>query len=316
MDVVCVGIMVADVLVKSVDKIPESGLLSQVDSIEIFTGGNAMTAALNLKKMGVNSGVVGEIGKDSFGDMLYGAMENSEINTDGVLRNSEVQTSTSIVLSATDGERTFLHCLGANATFSIEKVNKDIFKDAKLVFVTGSFLLDAFDGKQTADFLKECKQKDKITVLDCCWDSKDRWGDLLNESLKYVDYFIPSKEEALAIAKTDSVEEASDVFFDRGVGCVVIKLGKDGCFVRGNKDMRGDMISSVNVNVVDTTGAGDSFCSGFIAALLKGNNIHDCVRFANTVGSLCVSARGATTGILTYDETKEETIKNYGGDII
>ena len=57
-DVLCVGILVADVIVKPVIKMPEKGILSLVDSIELFSGGNAMTAAINLKKLGAESKIV------------------------------------------------------------------------------------------------------------------------------------------------------------------------------------------------------------------------------------------------------------------
>ena len=57
------------------------------------------------------------------------------------------------------------------------------------------------------------------------------------------------------------------------------------------------------MKAVDTTGAGDSFCSGFLASYARGKSPEDCVRFANAVGALCVTAKGATTGIRTYEET-------------
>ena len=58
-----------------------------------------------------------------------------------------------------------------------------------------------------------------------------------------------------------------------------------------------------NVKRVDTTGAGDSFCSGFLTAFARGKAPEECAMFANAVGSLCVTAKGATTGIRTYEET-------------
>ncbi len=76
-DVACVGILVADVITKPVDEIPQKGLLVLVDSIELFSGGNAMTAAINIKKIGVNSAVIGKIGNDPFGDFLEGCLDKS-----------------------------------------------------------------------------------------------------------------------------------------------------------------------------------------------------------------------------------------------
>ena len=308
-DIACVGILVADVITKPVDEIPEKGLLGLVDSIELFSGGNAMTAAINIKKIGMSSAVVGKIGNDPFGDFLEGCLDKSGVDTRGISRDEKVQTSTSVALSSNDGERTFLHCVGANGTFSINDVNWDVIDEAKIVFVTGTYLLNTFDGKETVEFLKKCKEKGKITALDVCWDSKGKWGELLNDAMPYIDIFMPSIDEAKMIAEKEEPGEMTEVFFERGVKKVIIKLGKDGCYVRESKDSEGIVIPSYKVKAVDTTGAGDSFCSGFLSAYAKGKSFLECAQFANATGAHNVMAKGATTGIKSYDEIME-FIKN------
>ena len=158
-DIACVGILVADVLTKTVDKFPQKGLLEQVDSIELFSGGNAMTASINIKKIGLESAIIGKIGNDSFGDFLESCLVKAGVETKGLSRDNNAQTSTSVLFSDKDGERTFFHCVGANGTFSLDDVNWDIVDDSKIVFVTGTYLLNTFDGKQTVEFLKKCKEK-------------------------------------------------------------------------------------------------------------------------------------------------------------
>lgn len=310
-DVACVGILVADVLTKTVDKFPQKGLLEQVDSIELFSGGNAMTASINIKKIGLNSAIIGKIGNDSFGDFLESCLVKSGVETKGLSRDNNAQTSTSVLFSDKDGERTFFHCVGANGTFSLDDVNWDIVDDAKIVFVTGTYLLNTFDGKQTVEFLKKCKEKGKITALDVCWDSKNRWGDILNDAMPYIDIFMPSVDEAKMIAGKEEPEEMAKVFFERGVSKVVIKLGKIGCYIQESKDSEGIILPSYkSIKAVDTTGAGDSFCSGFLSALAKGKSFKECAEFANAVGAHCVMAKGATTGIKSYEEILEFMQKN------
>ena len=304
-DIACVGILVADVLTKTVDKFPQKGLLEQVDSIELFSGGNAMTASINIKKIGLKTAIIGKIGNDSFGDFLESCLIKSGVETKGLSRDNNAQTSTSVLFSDKDGERTFFHCVGANGTFSINDVNWDVIDDAKIVFVTGTYLLNTFDGKETVEFLKKCKEKNKITALDVCWDSKGKWGELLNDAMPYIDIFMPSIDEAKMIAGKEEPEEMADVFFKRGVKKVVIKLGKDGCYVRESKDSEGIVVPSYKVKAVDTTGAGDSFCSGFLSAYAKGNSFLECAQFANATGAHKVMAKGATTGIKSYEEIVE-----------
>lgn len=302
-DVVSVGLLVADVITKPVDKLPGKGLLERVDSVELFSGGNAMTVAVNLKKIGMNSAVVGNIGKDAFGDFLRGCLRKYGVNTDGVSVDESAQTSTSIVLSSSDGERTFLHVVGANGTFGLKHINWDVIADTKIVFVTGSFLMDTFDGAQTVEFLKKCKEMGKVTALDVCWDAKGRWGDVLNDAMPYIDIFMPSIDEAEKIAGKTDPTEIADVFFERGVKSVVIKLGKHGCYIRESKNAKEYVLPTYSeVKRVDTTGAGDSFCSGFLAAYAKGKSFYECADFGNATGTHCVMAKGATTGMKSYEE--------------
>ena len=166
-----------------------------------------------------------------------------------------------------------------------------------------TFLLNTFDGKETAEFLKECKALGKTTVLDVCWDHKAKWGELLNQAMPYIDIFMPSIDEAREISKESTVEKMAEVFFSRGVKSVVIKCGSDGCYVQEKKDEKGYMSPACKgVTAVDTTGAGDSFCSGFLAALSKGYDFKTCALMGNATGAHCVMERGATTGIKSFEE--------------
>ncbi len=302
-DITCVGILVADVIAKPVEGLPERGLLSLVDTLELYSGGNAMTASINCAKLGLKTAVIGKIGMDSFGGFLTKVLNENQVNCQGLKVDAQVQTSASVALIGKDGERSFLHCTGANAVFSIEDMDWELVKNSKMVFVTGTFLLDRFDGQQTRDFLRTCKELGKITALDVCWDSRGRWGTLLEEVYPYIDLFLPSIEEAEKLSGESEVAKMAEVFFLKGVKQVVIKCGKDGCYACEKPDEPGRFsLAYQNIKVVDTTGAGDSFCSGFLAAYARGQNFFDCARFANAVGAHCVMAGGATSGIKSYEE--------------
>ena len=304
--VACVGILVADVIAEPVGSYPAAGMLQHVNSITVHNGGNAMTAAINLHKMGVDSKMVGKVGADMFGAFLRERLQNAGVDTRALKTDNEVQTSASIVTLDTTGERSFLHCVGTNAVFSIDDIDFDVIDECDLVFVTGTYLMDRFDGAETAAFLKKCKEMGKTTFLDVCWDAKGRWSALLDEAMPYIDYFMPSIDEAVEIAGlTDrDPDPIADVFMAKGAKNVVIKVGKKGAYLRLAGQDKGTLYPTLSgVKVVDTTGAGDSFCSGFLAAFARDQKPEECVEFANAVGSLCVTARGATTGIRTYEET-------------
>ena len=304
--VACVGILVADVMTAPTKTgYPVPGELKRTDAITVHNGGNAMTASINLTKMGVKASIIGKVGDDMFGVYLKDCLARGGVDLRGLRTDFETQTSASVVLLDASGERAFLHCVGTNATFCIDDVDFSVVEECDLVFVTGTFLLDRFDGKETVEFLKKCKAMGKTTFLDVCWDAKGRWGELINDALPYVDYFMPSIDEAVCIADgAEDPDEIADIFTSRGATNIVIKLGGKGSYLRKACETRGTVYPAKGgVVAVDTTGAGDSFCSGFLAAYARGASPEECMLVANATGALCVTCKGATTGTRSYEET-------------
>ncbi|MBE7034908.1 MAG: carbohydrate kinase family protein [Ruminococcaceae bacterium] len=303
-DVACIGIFVADCIAKTVDKIPDRGKLGLIDSLSLYTGGCAMNAGADMKKLGADIALLGMVGNDGFGSFLLGEVSKLGMTTEGIKVSDADSTSASVVLVDGGGERTFLHCLGANGTFTETDINYDIIKDSKVVFVAGTMLMPNFDGEPCARFLKKCKEMGKITVLDSAWDDTGRWMDILRPCMPYIDYFIPSIDEARMFAEgREDVKDIADYFFDLGVKHVAIKVGKDGCYVRESKDAEGvTMPTYLGIKPVDTTGAGDSFCAGFLYGLTHGMSMTESAQFANAVATHCVMAVGASTGIRPYEE--------------
>ena len=304
--VACVGILVADVMVSGINGMPNKGELARVDTVTIHNGGNAMTAAINLTKLGVETRMVGKVGGDLFGEFLEKRLNDHGVDTRGLAKDDNTNSSVSIVLLDNGGERSFLHTVGTNGTFSESDIDYSIIDECDLVFLTGTYLMDTFDGQETALFLKKCKEMGKTTFLDVCWDAKGRWAEVLDVAMPYIDFFMPSIDEAVNIAGCESLEEMADTFMAKGVKNVVIKTGKTGSYMRLAGEKSGKTFPSLKgVTAVDTTGAGDSFCSGFLSAFARDLSPEECIKIANTTGAMCVTAKGATTGIRTYDETVE-----------
>lgn len=314
-DVACIGIFVADCIAKTVDKIPERGKLGLIDSLNLYTGGCAMNAAADMKKLGADVALIGMVGNDGFGSFMLGEVNKLGIPTDGIKVSNDYATSASAVLVDGGGERTFLHSLGCNAHFTDSDVNYDVIRDAKVVFVAGTMLMPNFDGEPCARVLKKCKEMGKITVLDSAWDDTGRWMDVLRPCMPYIDYFIPSIDEARMFAGgREDVKDIADYFFDLGAKHVAIKVGKDGCYVRETKDSEGITLPTyLGFKPVDTTGAGDSFCSGFLYGLTHGMNMAESAQLANAVATHCVMAVGASTGIRSFEEIQQFMKENQAG---
>ncbi len=314
-DVACVGIFVADCIAKPITKLPEPGKLDQIDSLNLYTGGCAVNAGVDMKKLGANIALMGMVGDDGFGTFMLEEVKKLGLTTDGIKVSKEHPTSASVVIVDDSGERSFLHCVGANGAFTESDVNYDVIRDSKVVFVAGTMLMPGFDGEPCAEFLKKCKEMGKITVLDSAWDNSGRWIDVIRPCMPYIDYFIPSIDEARMFAGgKEDLKDIADCFFDLGAKHVAIKVGKDGCYVRETKDSEGVIMPTyLGFKPVDTTGAGDSFCSGFLYGLTHGMSMTESAQFANAVATHCVMAVGASTGIKSYEEIKKFMEENQPG---
>jgi sugar/nucleoside kinase (ribokinase family) len=302
-DVLCVGILVADVMAKPIEKIPDKGKLELVERITMYTGGCAVNTGIDLSKIGICTAIIGKVGNDGFGRFMDEQLRLNNVNTDGLVKDDNANTSASVVISNSDGERSFIHCLGANALFTESDIDYNIVKNSKIIFVAGTMLMPSFDGEQCALFLKKCKEMGKITALDTAWDSKGRWMKALAPAMPYLDYFLPSIEEAVLLSGKTEPEDIADVFLGMGPHTIAIKLGKDGCFIKSKTGEKLSLPTFERIKPVDTTGAGDSFCAGFLTGIAKGWSLHDSGRFANAVGTHCIMQSGASTGIKSEAET-------------
>jgi len=154
-EVMCLGILVADVLARPVDEFPERGRLMLVDRMELHAGGCAGNTAIGLARIGVSAGVIGRVGDDGFGDFLVSVMRREGVEADGIARDQSANTSGTMVMVHGDGERSFIHYLGANGELVAEDVDLDRLAGAKVLHVAGSLLMPKFDGEPTAQVLRE-----------------------------------------------------------------------------------------------------------------------------------------------------------------
>lgn len=127
-----------------------------------------------------------------FGDFLIEEMNKIGIDTRGVKRDPDINTSGTMVFVLPDGERSFIHYFGANATLDEKDVNYDFIKKARIFYVAGfSFFLHSREN-QLEEYLKKVKQMGITTAFDTAWDSRGRWFEAIKFAFPYVDYFLPN----------------------------------------------------------------------------------------------------------------------------
>ena len=137
----------------------------------------------------------------------------------------------------------------------------------------------------------------KFTVMDTAWDPTGRWMKGVEAALPHLDLFMPSIEEAQKIAGKEDFDDIADVFFAKGVKNVIIKAGKKGAYIREGGKEGYFAPTYLSIKPTDTTGAGDSFCAGFLAGLAQDFDFEKSAKLGNAVGTHCVMELGASTGI-------------------
>lgn len=312
--ILCVGSVTTDVIVTPADEIPVLGTLKAVDSISTHVGGCATNAAADMAILGVPVTISCKVGRDTFGGFVKTTLQNYGVDVSGIVQG-DVGTTVSVVCvsSQKKGERSFLYAPGSAAAFTASDIPDALVQANDIVFVAGAMLLTSFDGTPCGQFLKKAQELGKYTVLDTAWDFQDIWMPKIAPSLPYLDLFMPSYEEAAKLTGLNDPNEIADKFFSLGVKNVVIKLGRDGALVCPANDERRILPTYTKITALDSTGAGDAFCAGFLTGVALGRDFYDAARLANAVGTHCVMAIGASTGIRPLAEIEAFMAANQAG---
>jgi sugar/nucleoside kinase (ribokinase family) len=300
MDVVCLGILVADAIARPVGELPERGSLGLVEEISLHGGGCALNTASALVRLGLSAGAAGKVGDDPLGGFLLALLDERGVGRDGVLTDPAVATSASIVLVDSSGERTFLHLPGASASLRAEELDRSYLFSGRCLHLAGALVMEALDGEPGARLLAEVRSRGLMTSLDTVWDATGRWERVL-PALPHVDLFAPSLAEGRAITGEEEPAAIASSLRERGVGAVVLKCGASGCYASG--DGVEGALRAFPVTAVDGTGAGDAFVAGLLYGRLAGWSLERSARFANAVGALATTAVGAVEGVRGLEET-------------
>ena len=300
-DILCLGIMVADVVALPVNGMPPRGTLASVERMELHTGGCAVNTGVSLAKLGMRTAVMGKVGQDGFGDFVVKVLQGHGIDTTGVVRDAEHNTSATMVMVDAEGERTFIHYVGANGAIREADISEALIGRARILHVAGHNLMPGFDGGSCARVLERARRLGVTTSLDTAWDTSGRWLKLIEPCLPHLDLIVPSFEEARQIAGRENPADVAAFFLDYGIGTVALKMGSQGCYVATRE--RALALPVYPVKAVDATGAGDAFAGGFLAGTAMGWDLERTARLGNAVGALCVTAVGATAGVRSLAET-------------
>ena len=296
-----IGLYILDVLGRPVDAIPQGGNVEFIDEIRLTVAGTAGGTVIDLAKLGLSCLAVGAVGDDEKADFVLATLQRFGVDTAQMQRLEGVPTSATILNVRRNGDRPALHQRGASDHFDVLPETLDTVLAPAIIHLGGTGLLATLDGEPSARLLAEAKRRGRTTTFDLL-GANERTIDLLSPLFPHIDYFMPSIDEAMTISKTGSVEEGGRFFLDRGVRQCVFTLGGDGvCFM----DHKGEMVRqpAFQIEVVDTTGCGDAFDAGFIAALHHKMDLKTALNFAQAAAALVATGLGSDAGIRSFHDT-------------
>ncbi|MDR1236799.1 MAG: sugar kinase, partial [Propionibacteriaceae bacterium] len=283
--VISFGAYIADVLGWPFIEVPAGQQLAFLKRIKFTVAGTAAAPSMNLAKLGHDVTSVGRIGDDSIGLFLRTSLERYGADTSRLIVDPELQTSSSQLLIRPDGSRPALHVIGANAALNENDVPWDLVKPGVIFHMGGAFVLPGIDGPPMARILAKAKELGAITTCDFLMSPRPDAQELIGPSLRYIDYLMPNIEEAGWLVGTEDRTEIIKWLHGMGVGCTMLTLGEDGVSVALNGQPE-KVLPAFAIDVVDTTGCGDAFTSGFVSGLLDGLELEAAAVRGLACGSL------------------------------
>jgi sugar/nucleoside kinase (ribokinase family) len=301
-EVVCAGILVADLFVPPLPALPTPGQLLATDDFLIDTGGCAANVATCLARLGVPAAAVGMVGQDIFGEFVRQNLQSKGVETSGIACAAGSGTSKTVILPVVGQDRRFIHTFGANADFRVSDVDLSRFPKARVLYVGGYLVMPAIVPGELAGLLKEARRSGLRTALDVVVPAHDAGRSMgaLATVLQEVDLFLPNEDEARELTgETDPARQTSR-FLSSGCGAVVITRGGKGALYRSLAlCLEAD---AYPVEFVDGSGSGDAFAAGCILGLLEGWDPPAMLRFASALGASACARLGCTTGVFTRAE--------------
>jgi sugar/nucleoside kinase (ribokinase family) len=299
-DVVVLGDANPDLVLTGGDVEPSFGQAEHlVDDARLTVGGSGAIMACAAAKLGLRVALCGVVGDDLFGRFMCEEVARRGVDVRGLVVDPERPTGLTVVLSKPT-DRAMLTMPGTIGALGVDMLDADLLGDTRHVHVSSYFLQSDLAPGLPALFAR-LRSANVTTSVDPNWDPSGSWDSGVLDVLDFTDLFLPNEMEATHIAHISDVPEAIRRLHDHA-RIVVVKEGDAGSAAGGD----GGYVKAqpIQADVVDTTGAGDAFDAGFIAAFLAGASVGDALAMANACGAISTRAAGGVEGLATMDEAE------------
>lgn len=299
--VMCVGILVADLFIPPLAELPAAGELVVTGEFLLDSGGCAANTSTCLSKLGHRATVIGKVGADPFGDFVERDLAKKGVDTSGVGRCTQSGTSKTVIVPVTGDDRRYIHTMGANADLRREDIEPWLDTHPEIFYLGGYLVLPGLSPSDACRCLERARRGGGRTVLDVVVPEGERPMDQLLEVLPHVDIFMPNENEAQAITGMTAARDQALTFLRAGCRTVIITKGPEGALLATENTLI--EVEAIPTKVVDGSGAGDAFAAGFIAGMLEGRQLEECLQLGALVGASACTALGCHEGVLTGAET-------------
>jgi sugar/nucleoside kinase (ribokinase family) len=296
-DLLVIGEINPDLILQGKDVTPAFGQAEKlVENATLTIGSSSVIFACGAAKLGLKIAFIGIVGDDVFGHYMLSQMQERGIDTANCIISKQETTGFSVILSQPH-DRAILTYAGSMANLRYEDIDQDLFKTAKHLHLGSFFMLKNLQ-KDVAKLFASAKTAGLTTSIDTNYDPLEMWDSGLHRVLEHTDVFLPNETEALQITRQKSIEAALAQLSD--IPTLAVKLGSKGGLAQ-QKDKTA-IAPPLNVKVVDTTGAGDTFDAGFLYGYLNHWTLEQSLHLACACGSLSTQGVGGTAAQPTLEE--------------
>jgi sugar/nucleoside kinase (ribokinase family) len=288
--VLVAGELNVDLILQGYQSFPAPGKEVLVDDFVMTLGSASAICAMGLARLGTPVAFLGVVGADPWGAYCLETMRAAGIDVSRVVVDPAVKTGVTVSLTSAGRDRALVSYLGSIAALQGGAVADSALRGFAHLHVSSYFLQQKL-GPSCAALFARARAASLTTSLDPGFDPGERWGGGLKETLREVDLFFPNEVELRGIAGTDDVRQGL-ARLENGRTRTVVKLGPRGAATL----VDGELVEAAAfpAELVDTTGAGDSFDAGFLHAWLQGRPLAECLRWGSACGSLSTRGSGGT----------------------
>lgn len=312
--VYCVGELLIDMFCTNIEESLKEGR-----DFQKMAGGAPANVAATISKLGGQAAFAGKVGNDPFGDFLIDILDQYNVDTSMVEKDSERATTIAFVSLMADGERDFQFNRGADENLDINDLDVDCILMSKIVHYGSATALLAGTSQDTYFTLMEKSSQKGVYVSFDPNYRMDLWGEntadfinLSKRAISYADFVKVSEEELYLITEKEEIYEGILALHELGAALVAITMGKDGTYISNGETC--ELIPSISVKSIDSTGAGDAFVGAFLYQLAHQDQeitrldfelVKQAVYFANKVGATVCQKIGSLTALPALEEIME-----------